>query len=113
MSPGYNFSHEFNGTLPYCSPEIFKGEPYNQKTDVWALGCILYEMIVGKRAFDFQSEEALKARILSYQIPQLPQSSDSYRTIKELGMVYALCMQRCQEDRPNVTDILGLDFVHI
>jgi serine/threonine protein kinase len=54
------------GTLPYCSPEILKDEPYNQKTDIWALGCILYEMCARKRAFDSESEEGLKQKILSF-----------------------------------------------
>ena len=40
------------GTLPYCSPEVLRGQPYNYKTDVWALGCILYELVTSKRAFD-------------------------------------------------------------
>ena len=57
LSSGYNFSHEFIGTLPYCSPEILKGEPYNYSTDIWALGCILYELCTRKRAFDSASEE--------------------------------------------------------
>ena len=59
LSTGYNYSHEHAGTLPYCSPEVLKGEPYNQKTDIWALGCILYEMICLKRAFDASNEHDL------------------------------------------------------
>ena len=55
-----NFSYDFQGTLPYCSPEVLNGQPYNMKTDVWALGCILYEMTSMKRAFAFEQEEALK-----------------------------------------------------
>ena len=47
LSPGYNFTHEFAGTLSYCSPEVLKGEPYNSKADIWALGCILYELVLG------------------------------------------------------------------
>ncbi len=32
------------GTPCYISPELCEGKPYNQKSDVWALGCVLYEM---------------------------------------------------------------------
>ena len=66
LSQGYNFSHEFIGTLPYCSPEILNGDPYNQSTDIWALGCILYELCTRKRAFDSPSEDQLKNVILTY-----------------------------------------------
>jgi len=72
------------GTLPYCSPEILKDEPYNQKTDIWALGCILYEMCARKRAFDSESEEGLKQKILSFQIPMLPVLVPSMRDLNEI-----------------------------
>ena len=36
------------------SPEIFKNHPYNDKSDVWALGCLLYELLTLKHAFDAQ-----------------------------------------------------------
>ena len=45
LTKNYGFCFEQAGTLPYCSPEVIRGEPYNQKTDVWALGCILYEIV--------------------------------------------------------------------
>ena len=58
------------GTLPYTSPEVVKGLRYNQKTDIWALGCLLYEMIAGKPAYDHShSEQVIKSRIISYPVP--------------------------------------------
>eukprot|EP01065_Artemidia_motanka_P005169 TRINITY_DN12483_c0_g1_i1.p1 TRINITY_DN12483_c0_g1~~TRINITY_DN12483_c0_g1_i1.p1 ORF type:complete len:736 (+),score=213.59 TRINITY_DN12483_c0_g1_i1:319-2208(+) len=39
------------GTQVYMSPEIFRGEPYADRADVWALGCILYELATGQFAF--------------------------------------------------------------
>lgn len=42
------------GTPYYMSPEIFKNHPYNDKSDVWALGCLLYELLTLKHAFDAQ-----------------------------------------------------------
>ena len=40
------------GTPYYMSPEIFENKPYNHKSDIWALGCILYEMVALTHAFD-------------------------------------------------------------
>ena len=60
LTPGYNYSHTCLGTLPYCSPEVLQDQPYNYKTDIWALGCILYELVTSRRAFDSECEENLR-----------------------------------------------------
>jgi len=40
------------GTAPYMAPEQTKGHPADQRSDMWAFGCVLYEMLTGSRAFD-------------------------------------------------------------
>jgi NIMA (never in mitosis gene a)-related kinase len=46
------FANTAIGTPYYLSPEICDEKPYNEKSDIWALGCIAYEMITFKHAFE-------------------------------------------------------------
>ncbi|XP_035826052.1 serine/threonine-protein kinase Nek8 isoform X2 [Aplysia californica] len=52
------------GTPCYISPELCEGKPYNQKSDIWALGCVLYELATLKRAFEAANLPALILKIM-------------------------------------------------
>lgn len=45
------------GTPYYISPEICEGKCYNDKSDIWSLGCILYEMACRQRTFEGKGDE--------------------------------------------------------
>jgi serine/threonine protein kinase len=55
------------GTVPYMAPEQLEGRPVDARTDIWALGVMLYEMITGRRAFEGSSQASLIAAILTVQ----------------------------------------------
>lgn len=71
LSKNYGFLHDCMGSLNYCSPELLRGEAYNEKTDIWAMGCILFEMLTGTRCYN-GSEEQIKNRIIEQPIPKFP-----------------------------------------
>lgn len=60
------------GTPYYMSPEVCKAEPYGFKSDIWALGCVLYEMCMLKHAFESQSLLGLVYKIVSETYDPIP-----------------------------------------
>jgi serine/threonine protein kinase len=64
------------GTAPYMSPEQARGEAVDERTDVWAFGCVLFEMLTGKRAFPGHTFAQTVAGIL-YREPDWAAVPDS------------------------------------
>ena len=52
------------GTPYYASPEVWSEEPYNYKSDIWSLGCVLYEMAVLKPPFRAETPDKLYKKIM-------------------------------------------------
>ena len=59
------------GTVPYMAPEQIEGRPVDARADIFALGCVIYEMTAGRRAFAGESPAAVAAAILSSEPPPL------------------------------------------
>src|SRR5262245_3502638 len=57
------------GTAAYMSPEQAKGKPADKRSDIWAFGCVLYEMLAGKRAFDGEDVTETLAAVVKSEPP--------------------------------------------
>ena len=57
-------AHTVVGTPCYISPELCEGKSYDEKSDIWALGCVLYEIVSLRRAFDAPNLPALVLKIM-------------------------------------------------
>ena len=57
------------GTVAFMAPEQLDGRQVDQRSDVWAFGCVLYEMVTGRRAFDGPTPAAVAAAILERDPP--------------------------------------------
>jgi eukaryotic-like serine/threonine-protein kinase len=88
------------GTAAYMSPEQAKGKPVDRRTDIWAFGCVLFEMITGRQAFSGETVTDMLAAVLRAdpEWETLPASTPS--TIRKL-------LRRCLEkdSRQRLRDI--------
>ncbi|CAG0886357.1 unnamed protein product [Darwinula stevensoni] len=90
------------GTLPYMSPELCQEKPYNQKSDVWALGCMLYEMASLKQAFAAHAMPALLYKITQGTVAPIPSKYSPH-----LKSLVHECLQQEPECRPSAEELLA------
>lgn len=94
------------GTPYYFSPELCLSKPYNNKSDVWALGCILYELTTLKHAFDGNSMQALVQKILKGAYPPIHSSYSP-----NLSKLIESMLKIDPQHRPNVNQLVQLDYI--
>jgi serine/threonine protein kinase/Tol biopolymer transport system component len=85
------------GTLPYMAPEQLEGKPADPRTDIFALGTVIYEMATGQQAFIGKSRASLIAAILSSAPPAI--SSVHPLSPRGLDRVVNACMEKDPELR--------------
>ena len=85
------------GTPEYMSPEQLLGDPVDARSDIYSLGCILYQMLTGRRTFDEPTREQMIKRRLTEKapharelVPELP---------KTLDLIVARLLARAPQDR--------------
>ncbi len=79
-----------SGTLPYMAPEILRGQPADERSDIWALGVILYEMASGRQPFQGETAFELTSSILK----------DSATLPSEVPAGLRAIIQRCMSKSP-------------
>jgi serine/threonine protein kinase len=79
------------GTLPYMAPELLRGQRGDQRSDIWALGVLLYEMVSGRRPFTGATGFEVSAGILHQEPEALP---------SHVPAPLRAIIQRCLEKNP-------------
>jgi eukaryotic-like serine/threonine-protein kinase len=99
------------GTLPYMAPEQIEGHTADARTDVFALGAVLYEMVTGKRAFPADSAPSLIASILERDPQPIVAALPSAPPL--LQRVVSKCLAKRPDDRWQAADDVAeaLDWV--
>jgi len=85
------------GTVPYMAPEQLEGKPADARTDLWALGALVYEMVAGRRAFEGTSQVSLIAAIVEREPVSL--STLQPVTPPSLERLVRRCLAKSPDDR--------------
>ena len=99
-----NCTNTVIGTPLYLAPEICKEKPYNEKSDIWSIGCLLYELLTYSMPFDAPNYVGLCKKIEKGIYNPLKDNIKNFYT-KELISVLDLILQVDPEKRPSVKDI--------
>ena len=94
--------HTQTGTPYYASPEVWNDSPYDNKSDIWSLGCVLYEMITLKPPFRAQDMEGLYKRVIKGQYSRIPD-----RFSNDLFQIVQFLLQVNPKSRPSCDQILN------
>ena len=88
------------GTAPYMSPEQARGAPVDRRTDIWAFGCVVFEMLTGRLAFDGNTRSDIVAGILEREPDWATVPPDTPAAVRRL-------LRRCLEKdhRRRIRDI--------
>jgi len=86
------------GTVEYMSPEQVRGLPLDARTDVWSLGCVLYEMLTGRSPFEAPTRLDIVAAVLDRE--PVPLASARPDTPPALAGLVAKMLRKDRDERP-------------
>ena len=82
MESQTQMAQSYVGTPYYMSPELIQGEPYNQKSDIWSTGCVLYELLSLTKVFDATNPLKLAWEIVQHSFEDIdPSYSEDIRNL--------------------------------
>ncbi|XP_071326286.1 serine/threonine-protein kinase Nek11 isoform X2 [Trachinotus anak] len=96
----------FTGTPYYMSPEVLNHQGYDSKSDIWALGCLLFEMCCLSHAFQGPSFLSVVMKIVEGETPTLPASYSP-----DLNAVMQRMLQKQPSSRPSASELLKTRFM--
>lgn len=89
------------GTPYYASPEVWRDEAYDMKSDIWSLGCVLYEMASGKPPFTANDMQGLFKKVQRGIYERIPKAYSD-----DLKNVIGECLKVQASLRPNAAQLL-------
>lgn len=95
------------GTPNYMSPEQAAGKPVDARTDIYSLGAVMYEMLVGRKPFHSENAEKL-LQLIAYKAPPAPHELDA-RIPMALSQIVMKAMSKRPEKRYETAERMALD----
>ncbi|KAI0850731.1 kinase-like protein [Daldinia vernicosa] len=108
MIQSHDFASTYVGTPFYMSPEICAAERYTLKSDIWSLGCIIYELCAREPPFNAKTHFQLVQKIKEGKVPPLPRVYSG-----ELMAVIKDCLRVNPDHRPDTATLLNLPIIRL
>jgi NIMA (never in mitosis gene a)-related kinase 2 len=102
LSKSTKWAHTNVGTPYYMSPEQVTEKAYNERSDIWSLGCLIYELAALSPPFEASNQISLAIKIRAGTFRDLPSRYSS-----ELNRLIRQMLQVSQSRRPSVAELLG------